>query len=241
VVQTRSTEVPGGTVTILDGSNAIGSGVLDGRGTLTGTLGTLAPGTHVLTAVYPRNVNFLGSTSTAIALVVLAQDFTVTASPSALSIVTEHHAPVALTVASVGGLQDTMDFTCLNLPAHATCTFDQNQMQMNTASITNSVMIDTDDVLYYAEAAPSAHIGRLSVCLMLGGWTLLGAATRRSRRRGTVLLAGFLMCGATFLSGCSGKYPAHTAPGTYAISVEVRGEQSRIVHDAPITLTVLAE
>ena len=230
---------PTGPVTLLDGTIVIGTGMLDARGNLTGTLNTLAPGVHLLTALYGGSPDFTPSTSTPVSLTVLAQDFTVVPSVTALSIQTEHHAPLTLIATSLGGLQDTLDFTCLNLPAHATCTFGSTHTALNASAIaTNSLVIDTDDVLYYASTPGAPVTGKLSFCMLLGGGMLFATARLRRRHRIPPLLACFLLAAVLALGGCSGKYPAHTDPGTYTINVQVRAEQTGIVHIVPITLTV---
>jgi probable HAF family extracellular repeat protein len=70
---------PTGTVTFLDGTTTLGTGVLDGTATATLTTSTLALGIHILTASYGGDANFLTSTSTPV-------DESVAGSPVNLSI-----------------------------------------------------------------------------------------------------------------------------------------------------------
>ncbi len=57
--------VPGGTVTFLEGTTVLGTGTLS-NGMATLTISTLTAGTHTITARYEGDVNFTGSTSTAV-------------------------------------------------------------------------------------------------------------------------------------------------------------------------------
>jgi YVTN family beta-propeller protein len=58
---------PTGTVSFKDGSTTMGTALLNGSGVATFTSSTLAQGTHSMTAVYDGGVNFVGSTSSALA------------------------------------------------------------------------------------------------------------------------------------------------------------------------------
>jgi hypothetical protein len=55
--------VPTGTVTFMDGANAMGTGALNGLGQGLFVTNTLPAGLHLITAVYGGDVNFSGSTS----------------------------------------------------------------------------------------------------------------------------------------------------------------------------------
>ena len=68
--------------------------------------------------------------------------------------------------------------------------------------------------------------------------TLLGGVAFRCRRSLPRLLMLVLLSVSMTLSGCSGKYPGHTAPGTYQIDVTGKGASSGITHTATITLVV---
>jgi hypothetical protein len=67
---------PTGTVTFMDGGNALGAGTLDGSGNTSWTLSTLALGQHSLTAVYSGDS--LNATSTSAVLTQTVQESTVT-------------------------------------------------------------------------------------------------------------------------------------------------------------------
>jgi hypothetical protein len=75
---------PTGTVTFYDGSNALGSGTLDGSGVATFTTAALSVGSHSITADYSGDSNFDGSVSAALGQAV-NQDPTTTALTSSFS------------------------------------------------------------------------------------------------------------------------------------------------------------
>ena len=67
-----ATPTPTGTVTFYDGANSLGTGTLNASGIATYTATTLSVGVHTITASYPANSTYSGSTSTAINVTVTA-------------------------------------------------------------------------------------------------------------------------------------------------------------------------
>jgi hypothetical protein len=74
---------PTGTVTIYDGSTALGNGTLSAAGQAVFTTSALGAGTHSITAVYGGDGSFTGSTSAALSQGVNAATLTVTAGNAA--------------------------------------------------------------------------------------------------------------------------------------------------------------
>jgi hypothetical protein len=70
VAAPQTSAVPGGTVTLLDGSSVLGTGVLSATGVATFSTSLLSTGTHSLTAAYGGSTNANASTSTPIVQVV---------------------------------------------------------------------------------------------------------------------------------------------------------------------------
>ena len=75
---TSGAGIPAGTVTFYSGSNAIGTGTLNGSGVATLNTSVLAVGTDVITATYSASGNFAGSTSTASNIAVSQASQTIT-------------------------------------------------------------------------------------------------------------------------------------------------------------------
>jgi hypothetical protein len=248
VVSGHSTAAPSGTVTLSDGGTTVASGPVTAQGTFSAQVRGLAPGTHAMVAVYSGSANFQPSSSAPVSLVISATDYTLTTSVSQLTVQTEHHAPLTVNLQSLGGLQDTLTIACSQLPAHATCTFNQKLLALSAnGTASTQLMVDTDDVLYYAsrqDLAPRtrSNPGRSRPAQNLI-WTaalLPLALLVRVRRlsRNLALMLAFSLVTVFCLSGCSGKYPAHTPPGTYNFTIVTTAAQSGIVHQVSVTLNV---
>ena len=90
--------LPTGTVTFLDGTTILATGVaLNGSGQASFSTSSLAPGTHSLTAIYSGDVNFASSTSTSINQIVAKGQTAATLTSSLSSLVFGQQ--VTLTVA----------------------------------------------------------------------------------------------------------------------------------------------
>ena len=236
----HSSAAPAGTVSLSEGGTLIASGPVNAQGTFSAQLSSLGPGTHSLVAVYSGSANFQGSSSAPVSLVVSAADYGLTTSVSQITIQTEHHAPLNVAVAAFGGLADTVTLGCSQLPAHSTCTFQQKALALSAAGTSTQLMLDTDDVLYYAGRRDPAQPGQATsahTLLWLAALLPLGLLARGRRLPRSLLLAVSLgtLLG---LSGCSGKFPDHTAPGTYTFNVVSKGVQSGISHQVAVTLIV---
>ncbi|MBS1815085.1 MAG: Ig-like domain repeat protein [Acidobacteria bacterium] len=212
-----STHIPDGTVSFMEGANVVASGTLDAQGKIRLTTSFSTTGLHILVATYSGSANYLPSSFT-LSMLVLSNDFSVSADPPSLSIQTEHHAPLSVAVHSIGGFQGTVALSCADLPVYASCTFDKQAITLAAGeTATTRVVIDTDTVLGYASVR---HEGRnnLQLCLLGLGALALFAVPRRAALLRSLLLMMFLFS-TLWLSGCSARYPDHTPPGTYTIQI----------------------
>jgi hypothetical protein len=241
-----------GVITFFDGATLIASAPFGSAGpipanqltntaTVTVDTSALAAGTHLITASYSGNNNFLPAVSSTLILTIKPQDFSITAADPAITIQTEHHRATRVTLTSIGAFADQLSLHCDNLPAHATCTFDHSTLQLlpNGAATVNLV-VDTDDVLgFKADSSRHDWTQQVSFGVLLLPAGLLAMA-RRSRALFSRLLLSLLATLALMLplTGCDGLYPKSTAPGTYTISVTANGFATKLSHSAPITLTV---
>lgn len=240
-----------GTITFSDGTTSIGSasfgvtgpvpaGSVTNTAAVTISTSTLAAGTHTITATYPGNIDFLPATSAPVTLVINPQDFAIAVSPSALTIKTEHHLTTRVTLASIGSFADIVDLACSDLPAHASCTFDRNSLQLQpNGTATADVIIDTDDVHGYAsnESPQTASPIAYALLLPVGLLTFFAVPRRRSPLRLLLILIAIGGLSLT-LNGCSGRYPGSTPPGTYTFHLNGAGADTKITHSQTITLIV---
>ena len=94
---------PSGTVIFSDGGAAIGSPVAVSNGHAVLSKSDLASGDHDITAAYSGDENFTASTASADILTVSAPDYSITATPTALTIRRGQTGTAALTLTPVGG------------------------------------------------------------------------------------------------------------------------------------------
>ena len=237
------TGAPSGTVTFLDGATVVGAVPIQaGRATL--SLNNLAPGTHLLTAAYSGDVDYVSSASSILTQTILQSDFVLFANPTHITLATGHHTTFSLSATSTGAFADQLFLSTLTLPGHVTVRIDQATPNLAPGGQTStSLYLDTDDVLGYLSNAqpvprrPASALQALSVAALLPA--LLLCSGRRRRRLPTLLaclLLGFTLFAA---AGCSGKYPASAAPGSYTLQVTATGRQTHLTHtlDIPLTIT----
>jgi hypothetical protein len=111
---------PTGSVSFLDGETTLGTSSLS-NGTAVLEISSLAEGQHSLTAHYLGNEGFLESTSNAVGLT-LAQpsqdtpDYTLTASPSSLTIPRGQSGQATITLTPLHGFTGTVTLSCGSLP-----------------------------------------------------------------------------------------------------------------------------
>jgi hypothetical protein len=253
-----STQTPAGTLTLYEGANPLGPAAILANISSNVTYGalplaTLAPGTHILTASYPGDANFLPSVAPAITVTITAPDFAVVLASSTITIQTQHHTTTQVTLTSLGSFADTLALTCGNLPAYVTCIFTPSTAALasNTAAI--GLYIDTDKVLGYAlsQPPPAPHAPPAAPITLA---VLLPAAALAARRRRiphltrTLLLVLALAPLTLTLLGCGrvvlelGTHPStpppSTTPGTYTIPITATGATTGLTHMAQLTLIV---
>lgn len=232
---THSGVVPGGAITLVEGATTLASGSVDAAGGFSFQISTLAPGVHSVQAFFGGSPLFVASSAT-VSVTVTTEDFALTSNPSQMSLQTEHHAPIAISVQSLGGLADNIRLGCELLPAHATCTFQQPGLSMASgATVSTQLMLDTDDVLYYAGDRGVPEWKKRVGLAATAGLMLFFVPGRRRRRCFPALLLLFVGIG---LSGCSGMYPAHTPPGTYTMQVTATATGTGITHRIPVVVVV---
>ncbi len=236
VVANAAGLTPTGSLTFYDGTQPLGTSPLTAnRATLTTT--QLAPGTHTLTAIYAGDPSTPTSTSPAVSEIILPSDFTFTATPGTLSLATGHHMSFTLTAASTGAFAGQLGLSVDRLPVHATLNIKQPILTVaQGGQSATSVYLDTDDVIGYLSSnrTPLSNLP-IAALLLLPLAAFIG---KRRRRLPTLLLLALSAWAITSTTGCSGKYPASVAPGTYTLRVTATSPQTGIAHTAEIPLIV---
>ncbi len=219
---------------------------------LTYTVSGLTPGTHLIALTYPGDANFLPSTTAVIPLVILNRDFSISGGPT-LTVPAQHYRSLPLTLASIGDFAGPVTLACADLPVIATCRFSQStgtqatgtQTLSSQATITLAagstapvtLTVETSALPFYM-SSDSRHLSPL-LAAFLAPLLLFVRRNRTGLRLLTLVLAATLVT----LSGCGGKDPAFTPPGTYTIhvvgqSTDALPTSANLLHSQAVTLVV---
>jgi hypothetical protein len=231
---------PTGTIRFLDGNNPLFTTTLV-AGSATFATSQLSPGIHTITAIYSGDAGNQTSTSSAVTVTILSSDFTLSFNPSSLSLVAGHHTTLTLTATSVGNFADTIRLNATNLPQWVTIRFTPAELKLTSGSNTTaSVYIDTDAVIgYLGQANPSSpRTPGISAIAASALALILAPITVRRRRLAALLTLTIAAALLTTVSGCAGKYPDSTAPGTYTLQITATGAQTGLTRTINLPLTV---
>jgi hypothetical protein len=212
-----------------------------GTSTITGgsasiTTSSLAPGTHVITAVYSGDANFAPSTSAGFPQVIAGAtpDFTLSSTTGSQIIPPGASATYAIVVGSVGGaFTNTVIMSASNLPPGATYTFTPATVTPGSAGATTTFAVSVPKQV--AATAPARGLGPMTFALLL---LLPFACLKRYRGSPRRLLLWMLVSLASSgaVTGCgTGGYFSQTQQ-TYTITVT--GTSGSLVHNTTVTLTV---
>jgi hypothetical protein len=243
--------IPAGTVTILDGAVPLASLPLDAQGNATLNTSALAIGVHSLSATYPGDATYTGSSSAPfLETIQLTPDFTLALSNPQLTIQTQHHTATSVTLTSLNGFADTVSLTCGSLPQYVTCSFTPSALGLASGgSASVALYVDTNSVPGNAMRLDPIHRSVPALAVLLWPVGLLSFVGLRSRVRPGVRLWGLILafaCLTGILSGCGGNggkstpvsVPPSAAAGTYTIPVTATGTTTGISRTVQLTLTV---
>ncbi len=243
---------PTGTVTVSEGANQLATFTLaQAAGSYTAS--ALSTGQHTLSFTYGGDSNFVGSTGSVTVTVTQpvapASDFTLTASPTQLTVKGGGSGFVQLQITPSGPLNATLSLTCTGLPAQATCRFanGSSSIAVAQAPVAATVTINTAPQVSSLPPASEQSPGRplppgsktpfggTAVCGVLGFGLLAVGSRRGGRARLAALLAVVAIgVGVLGISGCGG-----TPVGTYTVQLQLTNSaDSSMTHSSTITLLV---
>jgi len=210
---------PMGTVTILDGTNVLGTGVVGGgTQTVSVTTTALTAATHSITAVFAGVNGYLNSTSPVLSEVVAPPMVTPSVLPSSITVNHGDLGQVNVTLTPTGGYTGTATVTCGTLPSNLTCYFNPSTFTFsgNNVAQTGTLLVGTATTSRLTLPGNNAEI--VAAFAML---PLVGFAAFRRKRIATLAAFVVLSFGAIAgLSGCANN--SHLAPsGSYTVPVVV--------------------
>lgn len=220
VADVQGTPVSEGSVSFETAKGSLGS-VFVQNGAATLNLTNAPQWAKTITAVYHGDAAFANSAaSTQVSPQASGvPGFTVTASPSSLSLTPGQYGTVNLTVTSQNGFSDTVNLSCSGLPGASQCSFNPVVATPPANNATNSAMqiTTTSASGIFAENTPPGRSGALYAVLIPGGLALvgIGALRRKNYRALRVLgMAMLLAAGTLGLSACNVRYNyIHYKPG----------------------------
>ena len=248
VVSGSGPTAPGGTITFTNGSQTLGSATIGSGGIATLTV-VLQAGTNNIVATYNGDANYASSASTQTNISGgTVTQFSMTLTPATMTLQSKQHGTSTLTLASVAGFSDTMQFGCLGLPVDATCTFSQTAAGLSAnGTLSVQVTVDTGDPLGAGASAMNRMPGRSGLgsapvifFSLLPGGLLLGFGLRRRMKRALLpmLLVVFAVALTVSATGCGGLQVNGTPAGNYSFKVTASGEGSGVTQSQVMTLTV---
>jgi hypothetical protein len=255
-VTSATSGTPAGSVQFLDGTTVLGSAAVNDQGVATYTVDSLTAGTHLITAVYNGDRNFLESTSAQLVQTVTSPDYSLTANPSSLTLKAGQTGKVTFTFAPVGGFTGTVNFSCAGLPASASCSFSppsliadgSNKTQTSELTITTEGSNTGTVAMNQEPGIPGSGMMSASLfflpALFFGGFLM----SERKKLNGGVkalLVLLIVASGMTGMTGCGFRPPA-VRPGTSVVTVTATasatgsgsGGSGTATHTASFTLTI---
>lgn len=216
-----------GTVSFYDGTTLLGTGALSG-GTVAYVPASLAVGTHTIKAVYSGDANFNPATSTTITITVatVAPAFTLTGSPSSVTVTGGAQGLVTLELAANSTFSGAVTLTCSGMPTNGTCTINPGSVTLTAnGSSTATLVIGTTSANVAALQHPASPWQTPAAALSLAAIFGIFIGRRKSIRMLSTLGLVVLLSAGAMLVGCDGSSSSKTGsaltvtPGTYTVTV----------------------
>jgi hypothetical protein len=236
---------PTGTVTFLDGTTLIGTGVLSASGVATLTTSALAVGSHSITASYAGTGAISPSTSPILVQVVTNSSFTLSVTPSTISLGVGDDAGLTVTVTPVAGFNQSVALSCSGLPSESACSFAASTL--TPGSYTTVLLLSTTAPHSCGSTQPYFLGGNGSGNGPFSGTAAFGMPALASlavlflpgrRRWLRALVAVAVIAGAMQLAACGNCTDLGTRPGTYSFQITGTVSSNSETESEPITVTV---
>ena len=179
-------------------------------------------------------------------IVAAAPGYTLSASPSSLTIKSGSSGSTVITLTPTGGFTGTVGFSCGTLPSKVTCIFAPTSLTVPSSSpLTTTLTIGTKGTATASlRDGPAGDVlpGIFAALILLP----LGFLRRvlRSRKAGSPWLACLLLVAAASvaaagllgMAGCGGSGSSSTPPGTYTIPINVTSGGTSVPLSLSITI-----
>ena len=223
---------PTGTVVFMQGTTVLETATLPASGIVTYTVSSLALGAETYTAVYSGDTNFAGYTSNVVAVNV--DSFTISASPTTLSVAPGQASQTTLTITGQGPSTQIVSLSCFTQTVLG-CAFTPSLASVpsgGTATVTLSIgaVATTSSI--------KASSGRYALALLPFGAILAFGFGARRRSKLTLLSVVFCFLALGMISGCAeNNIGKALGPSTQSVIVTVSGQGSNPLMQY-LTLTV---
>ena len=166
----------------------------------------------------------------------VAADFSVSSSPTSLTVTSAQPATATISVMPVNGFNSTVSMTCTGLPAGASCIFTLPSVKAAGApastTLTVSMTGTTTTLVMNRNSSPLFPGSALAVALCCISW-------KKRRRLQMLLLLVISVTGLTLLNGCGGAtFASNASHATVVSPITVTGTSGGLQHSATITVTM---
>jgi len=238
-VSSTTSGTPTQTVTLMDGSNILGTATLN-AGVAVFSIASLSSGAHSIVAVYNGDGNFQGSSSAAVPATVATPAFSVSVAPSTLTIVQGQSGSMVITVSGTGGYAGTVNGSCASsslLP----CRFAPSTLTFAGVDSTQTMTVSIGTTSQARLTEPVGTSPKVFAAMFL--WLpamLAGMFVRRRRnawRAGLGLGVLFLLLGLGGLTGCGGSVALNVAAkGNYTFPLVVTDGTNTLSQTVTVTV-----
>jgi len=231
---------PTGQIIFHDGNADLGTAALDVAGVAILRLDTLAAGSHSLTASYPGDAKFAGSTSAAVTINIASSDFSLAASPETATVSAGQSTQFMLTITPSGGFSNNVSFSCAPVTG-ITCAFNPatlspaNGAAATTLTVTTSATVSRYGLLPIDLLGPHPLLLVLALSISLIWYDRKLQSSRPSLLTATALLA---LVGVSLATAGCGGYGSNMQPNRGTASVQVVAQSGTISHSTVLTVTV---
>jgi len=230
---------PTGPVSFFNNGALLGTTEISSTGIATFTTSQLPVGANALTAKYAGDAHYNQAQANAsVAITALAQDFTLSATPSTLTISPGQTGVLTLALAANTTFNGTVAFSCAGAPAASTCTVNPSSLALTPGQGgTATIVVATSAKGGRYQAGANFPWATTAGGASLAGLLFLFIPRRRrlSRMLSLVVLLGISLVALT-VTGCSGSGSAGTPTG--ASTLTITATSGSITHTQTITVQI---